>query len=134
MAEVGQNSWIFHTKNLIAIESGLSRQTVHKHLDGFVDHPLYTSQLQQFKFMADRVLAKVIKQAAQGDIKAARLYFDVIGHLSGSSTKNTLIRTQNNNIQINGTIISQETIKYLNPDQLNVIEGILKASLPQTKS
>lgn len=119
------------TKNTIAYDSGLSRQTVHKHLKGYAEHPFYATQIKQFKFMADRVLAKVIKQAALGDMKAARLYFEVIGNLTGQAmNNNTMIKTQNNNIQINGTVISQEIIKYLNPDQLNTIESILKTALP----
>lgn len=51
------------TKSQIANDTGLSRQTVHKHLSGYAEHPLYAEQLNQFKFMADRVLAKVIKLA-----------------------------------------------------------------------
>jgi predicted transcriptional regulator len=119
------------TKNHIARETGLSRQTIHKHLNAFQEHPLYAEQIKQFKFMADRVLAKVIKLAVQGEgnIKAARLYFEIIGGLNNQS--NTSIKTQNNFIQINGTVLSQETIKQLNPEQLNTIENILKTALPQ---
>jgi len=40
-----------------------------------------------------------------------------------------LIKNQNNYIQINGTVLSQETIKHLNPEQLNSIESILKTAL-----
>lgn len=118
-------------KNQIASDSGLSRQTVYKHLNGYAEHPLYAEQLTQFKFMADRVLAKVIKLAGQGDVKAARLYFDVMGYLVRETSSNTLIQTQNNYIQINGTVLRQESIKRLNPEQLNAIEAILKTALPQ---
>ena len=118
------------TKNQIASDSGLSRQTVYKHLKGYADHPLYAEQLQQFQFMADRVLAKVIKAATLGDLKAARLYFDIIGTLKGQASNNTLIKNQNNYIQINSTILSQENIKQLNPDQLIEIENILKKAFP----
>lgn len=119
------------TKNQIAKETGLSRQTIHKHLNAYHEHPLYEEQIKQFKFMADRVLAKVIKLAVvgEGNIKAARLYFEIIGGLNNQN--NTSIKTQNNFIQINGTVLSQETIKQLNPEQLNTIENILKAALPQ---
>jgi hypothetical protein len=117
------------TKSQIANDTGLSRQTVHKHLSGYAEHPLYAEQLNQFKFMADRVLAKVIKLAGQGDVKAARLYFDVIGCLNGQSSSNTLIRNQNNYIQINGTVLNQETIKRLTSEQLNTIEAILKSTI-----
>lgn len=115
------------TKNNIAKDTGLSRQTVHKHLNGYAEHPLYAEQLKQFKFMADRVLAKVIKLAAQGDVKAARLYFEVMGNLNGQPSNSTLVKKQNNYIQINGTVLSHETIKQLTPDQLNQIESVLKS-------
>ena len=117
------------TKSQIATDTGLSRQTVYKHLNGFAEHPLYSEQLKQFKFMADRVLAKVIKLAGQGDVKAARLYFDVMGNLISHTSNDTLIKNQNNYIQINGTILSQETIKQLSSEQLNTFETILKTFL-----
>jgi hypothetical protein len=64
---------------------------------------------------------------------AAKLYFNVMGCLNGGqSSHNTLIQNQQNNIQINNTILSQETVKHLNPEQLNTIEEILKTALPET--
>jgi hypothetical protein len=116
------------TKNQIANDTGLSRQTVHKHLSGYAEHPLYAEQLNQFKFMADRVLAKIIKLAGHGDVKAARLYFDVMGYMKGQPSSNTLIKNQNNYLQINGTVLSQEALKHLNSEQLNSIEAILKSA------
>jgi len=116
------------TKNQISDEAGLSRQTVSKHLKDYQSHPLYVEEMQKFKFMADRVLAKVYKIAvSNSDVKAARLYFEVLGYLGNQSGLNTTINTQNNFIQINQTKLSQETIKHLSPDQLTQIEGILKA-------
>ncbi|MEJ7737431.1 MAG: hypothetical protein WKF97_08395 [Chitinophagaceae bacterium] len=49
--------------------------------------------------------------------------------MAGQSSSNTLIQNQNNYIQINGTVLSQENIEQLTPDQLNVIESILKTAL-----
>ena len=122
------------TKNQIADDTGLSRQTIYKHLAGYATHPLYTEQFQQFKFMADRVLGKVIKAASLGDMKAARLYFDIMGNMNnGQSPNNTSIKNQNNYIQINGTVLRQEIIKHLNPEQLNSIETILKTALPKAE-
>ena len=43
----------------------------------------------------------------------------------------TSIQNPNNFIQINNTILSQETIKNLSADQLQNIESIIKASMPQ---
>jgi len=116
------------TKNQISAEAGLSRQTISKHLKDYQSHPLYVEEMQKFKFMADRVLSKVYKIAvSNSDVKAARLYFEVLGYLGNQSGLNTTINTQNNFIQINQTKLSQETIKHLSPDQLAQIEGILKA-------
>ncbi|UEG50869.1 hypothetical protein LK994_05195 [Ferruginibacter lapsinanis] len=123
------------TKNQLSTDTGLSRQTIHKHLKDYADNPLYAAQLKQFKFMADRVLAKVIKIAVQdgGNVKAARLYFEVMGYFGNQSGIN--INTQNNYIQINQTKLSQETIKQLTPEQLNQIEAVLQTvsnNIPKT--
>lgn len=119
------------TKNQLAKASGLSRQTIYNHLKSYDEHPLYTKQFEQFRFMADRVLAKVIKIAVQGEgnIKAARLYFDIMGksfntHLNG----NTLIHNQNNYIQINGLLIEAEKIKELPAESIEAIKRILNGS------
>jgi len=120
------------TKAEVARTTQLSRQTVHKHIKEYSNHPQYLGEIEQFKFMTSKVLAKVFQFAVNGDIAAAKLYFNIMGGLSNSAPSNgTLIQNQNNYIQINGTVLSQETIKQLNPEQLNTIESILKTALPQ---
>ena len=120
------------TKTEIATKTELSRQTVHKHLKEYTNHPQYLGQIEQFRFMTSKVLAKVFQFAVNGDTGAAKLYFNVMGFMNnGQAPNNTLIQNQNNYIQINGTVLSQETIKHLNPEQLNTIETILKTALPQ---
>lgn len=122
------------TKTEIATKTGLSRQTIHKHLKEYTNHPQYLGQIEQFRFMTSRVLAMVFQFAVNGDTGAAKLYFNVMGFMNnGQPQNNTLIQSQNNYIQINGTVLSQETIKHLNPEQLNTIETILKTALPQPK-
>lgn len=118
------------SKSEIATKTELSRQTIHKHLKEYTNHPLYLQQIEQFRFMTSKVLAKVFQFAVNGDTGAAKLYFNVMGFLNnGQSTNGTLIQNQNNYIQINGTVLSQETIKNLNTEQLNTIESILKTAL-----
>lgn len=110
----------------------MSRVTVHKHLKEYANHPQYLGQLEQFRFMTSKVLAKVFQYAINGDTGAAKLYFNVIGFNNNEQVPtNTLIQNQNNFIQINGTVLSQETIKHFTTEQLNVIETILKKALPQ---
>ena len=80
-------------------------------------------------------MAKVFQFAVNGDTGAAKLYFNVMGVMNnGQSPNSTLIQNQNNFIQINGTVLSQETIKNLNPEQLNTIEGILKEGFVTTSA
>jgi hypothetical protein len=82
--------------------------------------------------MTSKLLAKVYQFAVNGDTAAAKLYFNVMGFLNnGQNTNNTLVQNQNNFIQINGILLNQETIKQLDPEQLNAIETILKTSLRQ---
>jgi hypothetical protein len=119
------------SKTEIALKTELSRQTVHKHLNEYKEHPLYLGQIEQFRFMTSKVLARVFSFAVNGDIGAAKLFFNIVGVANNSQTLNqTLIQNQNNYIQINGTVLSQEAIKHLNPEQLNSIEQILKTALP----
>jgi len=79
--------------------------------------------------MSSKVLAKVFKFAINGDMRAAKLYLSAMGMYNEPAPKNTLIQNQNNYIQINGTVLSQEAIKHLSDEQLNTIEAILKAAL-----
>lgn len=123
------------TKTEIATKTELSRQTVHKHLKEYTSHPQYLGQIEQFRFMTSKVLARIFQFAVNGDIGAAKLYFNVMGFMNkGQFPNNTLIQNQNNYIQINGTVLSQETIKHLNPEQLNTIETILKTALPKPEA
>lgn len=122
------------TKNEIAKETCLSRQTIHKHIKEYSSHPMYLQQMEQYKLLNSTMLAKVYKLALQGDTGAAKLYFRVTGLLENKEAlNNTQIQTQNNFIQINGRVLSQENIKHLNPEQLNNIETILQTALPQLK-
>jgi hypothetical protein len=115
---------IMPTKSVIAEKTGLSRQTIAKHFKAYKKHPELTEEMEQFKFMAPRVLANVFKFALNGDIRAARLYFEMVGAINKQQT-NTVVNEQNNYIQINNTILSQENIKRLSAEQLNQIESII---------
>jgi|LakMenEpi03Aug12_release.lakeMendotaPanAssembly.Ray.scaffolds.fasta_scaffold409873_2 hypothetical protein len=116
------------SKDEIAEESGLSRQTIHKHLSEYSEHPLFKEELIQYRFASNSLLSVIYKMAIQGDIKAAKLFFNVVGN--DASPKQT-IGTQNNYIQINGTILNQDILKQLTPDKLIQIEEIVK-SIQQT--
>ncbi|WP_313100164.1 winged helix-turn-helix transcriptional regulator [Epilithonimonas sp.] len=107
----------------IADKTGLSRQTIHKHLKELQNNQLYKDLSEQFKFMQQKVLGEVLRQAIKGDMKAAKLYLDVV---SGQRGK-TKINTQNNYLQINGILVDEEKLSKLKPDQLQQLERILQS-------
>jgi len=115
---------VMPAQGVIAEKTGLSRQTVAKHFKEYQLHPQYTAQLEQFKLMAPDLLANVFKFASNGDTKAARLYFEMIGAINRKHT-GTVVNEQNNYIQINNTTLSQENLKQLSAEQLNQIERIV---------
>ena len=114
---------VMPAKSIIAEKTGLSRQTIAKHFKAYKRHPEFTAEMEQFKFMAPRVLANVFKFALNGDTRAARLYLEMVGAIN--KMQNTVVNEQNNYIQINNTILSQENLKQLTAEQLNQIESII---------
>ena len=80
--------------------------------------------MEQFKFMAPSLLANVYKHALSGDMRAAKLYLQMAG-TTGKQQAGTVVNEQNNYIQVNNTILSQENLERLTADQLNQIESII---------
>jgi hypothetical protein len=115
---------IMPTRNAIADETGLSRQTVSKHFAAYQQRPEQTAEMEQFIFMAPNILANVYKYALTGDMRAARLYLEMVGAIN-KKQGNTVVNEQNSYIQINNTILSQENLKQLSAKQLNQIESII---------
>ena len=111
-------------KNAIAAATGISRQTVAKHLAAYKTHPEFIAEIEQFKYMVPKVLANVFKFAGNGDMKAARLYFEMVGAIN-KHRPGKVVNEQNNYIQINNTILSQENLKHLSTEQLNQLESII---------
>lgn len=114
---------VMPTAKAIAEQTGISRQTVAKHIKEYRRHPEFLAEMEQFKFMGHNILAKVFKFASDGDMRAARLYFEMIGALDKRGSN--VVNEQNNYIQINNTILSQENLKQLSQEQLAQIESIV---------
>jgi len=126
LSKLMQDYGIMPTRNQLADETGLSRQTIFNHLKEYSSNPLYLKDVEQFKLLSNKVLAKVFKYAVNGDLKACRLYFDVVGGLNNQFFSSVKDVQQNNYIQINNTVLSQDELKQLNEDQLTQIETVLK--------
>jgi hypothetical protein len=115
---------IMPTKTDIAQATGLSRQTVTKHIMEYKGQPEFAEELEQFKYMSHKILAGVFKHASNGNMRAAKLYFEMMGEINKQPAA-TVVTAQNNYIQINNTILSQENLKNLTAAQLQQIENIV---------
>lgn len=115
-------------RTLLAEQTGLSRQTIHKHVKEYEQNANYLAQQAQLKFMSSHVLGTVLKKAMQGDTQAAKLYFSMVGSQPAPAPA-TLVQTNNNYIQINNTVLSQQKLNQLTPAQLAAIEGIINTQL-----
>lgn len=111
-------------------KTGLSRQTVAKHLKEYEKNSNYHAQQEQLKFMSNHLLVQMYRKALKGDTKAANIYFRMIGAFEQQATgKRTLVQNQNNYLQINNTVLSQDKLNQLTPAQLSALEGMVNASL-----
>ena len=115
-------------KTLISKETGLSRHTIAKHIAGYKTHPQFSQELEQNKYMGTRILSSIFKLASDSDVKAARLYFEMVGAII-KQRPNMVVTEQNNNIQINNNLFSQENLKQLSAEQLKQIEGIIMGNV-----
>lgn len=123
----------FPPVNLIAEKTGLSRTTIYKHIDSFKEHRSYKGQKEAVELMADKILWQMYSLANDGDVKAARLFLEVAGKLGRSGGLQN-VKNQNNYIQINSTVLNQQILQQLSPEQLNSIEGILKTVTIENES
>ncbi|MDO3640930.1 hypothetical protein [Mucilaginibacter sp. L3T2-6] len=113
------------SNNAIARETGLSRPTIVKHLKEYKTSPEFAAETERFRFMTPKLLAAVYKRGCEGDMRAAKLYFEMTGSLIKQRAGN-IVNSQNNFLQINNTILSAETLQKLSSEQLNQIEHMIR--------
>jgi len=116
-------------KVALARATGLSRQTIHKHLRNLGAAPEVTHYTDMFDLMTPHVITKVLEKALSGDMAAAKLYLKAAGRETRSTTTDVVINHQNNYIQINGTVLSQQALQQLKPELLQQLEEIIKKGL-----
>ena len=120
--EIQRCGYMPHQSSIAEI-TGLSRQTIHKHIKELPNNELYQHYKEQFQFMFPKLMGELMRSALKGDIKATRLLLEYT--VENPAKK---IGTQNNYIQINGMIFTEEKLKQLPAEQLKAIEAILTAA------
>jgi hypothetical protein len=122
------------SKAYIAEATGLTRKTVQEHMAQGDEHSIYADHQRHFTMMAPRVMDVVLHEAVlEHNMKAAKMYFDILEKMKGPDPL-SIYNTQNNYIQINSTVIKQETISQLNPEQLKQIEEMVQLIVQKSVS
>jgi len=116
---------IMPDKNTIADKAGLTRQTIHKHLKECAKHPLNIEHKEKFKLMITKVLSKVLQLALKGDMKAAKIYLNMVTEKE-NLRNSSIVQNQRNYIQINNLKITTDEFEKLPIDTIEEIESLLK--------
>lgn len=107
----------------IAEETGLSRVTVSKHLKEYYDSETYKEKEKAYKFLREKLLAKVYDYAYNGNMRAAKIFIEAT-NVPEESFK-MIHNQQNTFIQINGTTITLEQLTKLPKQKQIQIQAIL---------
>lgn len=105
----------------ISQSTGLSRKTIYEHLNEYSSHPAYLKRSKMFEALQFEVMMQLCHSAMRGSHKSARLYLELIGKIKPRGITST-----NDNVQINGMVLNQQIIQSLSPEQLKIIEDIIK--------
>ena len=101
--------------------SGLSRQTVNKHMKEYKTSNIYKEDQYKFEMLAGSVLAVVFKMAMRQDLKACKLFLEYTKQTTPSKV-GTYIDKQQNNFN---TILNPNVIESLTPQQIIDIEAVI---------
>jgi len=112
------------TVKQIAEETKLSRVTVIKHLKEYYEGQAFREKENAFKFLREKLLAKIYSFAYDGNMRAAKIFMDATGDRPSLTVQNQ----QNNYIQVNGIVITEEQVKSLPIDKLEAIRQIFSGS------
>jgi hypothetical protein len=116
----------FPSATIIAQRAGLSRTTVHKHLDSFDSSQYYETRKQKLKMSVERMLTSLYFTAMNySDNKCKDLFLKYATKILESDAKNTTKAPQTTFIQVNNIYVNQDTFLNLAPAKREQIEQIL---------
>jgi hypothetical protein len=73
-------------KTKLSLLTGLSRQTIHRHLKEYNTSPYMADELNKLKVISADLMFQLSKQALEGCIKSAKLFFMLTGHLRNAGS------------------------------------------------
>ena len=118
----------FPTRGEIAEKTGLSRTCIDQHLKEYYKSELFDQKQQEIQLMREKLLAALFSLSLDGDVKAAKVFLQAT---SPNNEVQSIKNQQNNFIQINGIVITEEQLKELPEEkqiQINEIINLFKSS------
>ena len=119
---------LFPTKTYLATETGLSRNTIQKHLDRYQDSSQHKFYRESLVLIHQNLLSTLYHQAYHGNMKAARLYMEATGLIQSSTYRQDA--NNSNFIQINGITINQTLLNSLSTDIQQTITKLILSTIP----
>ncbi len=111
--------------SFIVSDTQLNYRTVKKHLAEFSTAPAFKEEVGKYRLMVCAVLNKLSCYAIQGDMKAARLFLELMGMIK---TNKNFVNGQDNYVEVNSVKITDEVINNLNHTEKVMIENVIYAS------
>ncbi len=117
----------------IAKVTKLSRKTVYKHFTEEDMNPAQSADLIN-KFILEDVIKRVSRKACFGDMKAAKLYLELMGLIKrGGNTLNASLTNGNRSIMVNGHTFSEDMVQNLSAENLNELTEFVKSAAQSTR-
>ncbi|HTA83257.1 MAG TPA: hypothetical protein VK783_10000 [Bacteroidia bacterium] len=113
----------------IARITKLSRPTIYQHFKRDAINPANSASGKISRFMMDEVITRICRMAVYGDLKASRLYLELMGAINAKGTVvNTNIVQGMNAVTVNGHTLTDEMIQGLSKENLSQLEEFIKAA------
>jgi hypothetical protein len=115
------------TINRIAELTGLCRRTISRHIREFDTAPSFREQRMKYVFMISEIMNTLCGMALRQDVRAARLYMELMGMLKTDRVVNNnfINERQTSHVQLNGIDLSEEMISNLSEQEKKQIVAIL---------
>jgi hypothetical protein len=122
-----QSNYKVPTVTFIAEKTGLSRNTVAKHMQNFTAIDAFDEHVAMFKLLSTSVLRSLYSNSMYGNISAARLYMQLMGVLKGGTlVENNFLSNALNPKELTPEEKSQKFLDGLTPSLKATLQDIIK--------
>jgi hypothetical protein len=115
------------TRTEIHFATGLSSETIDDTIDNYSEGAQKKQRTKDLLLMRDTIIGRMFKEAFNGNIKAARLFMEITDPNPKHEKHLRIQNQQNNLVQVNGIVITEEQLKTL-PEEVSIkLQEVLSA-------